>query len=82
MGARWNRILPIFDPYTFLRSQGHQPPTLYTKTRPEGSGVVVVSEPLDEQREGWTAVPPQQIITVSAEKIETIPLQSEPRLTR
>ena len=23
LGARWNRILPIFDPYTFLRSQGH-----------------------------------------------------------
>ena len=24
LGARWNRILPIFDPYTFLRSQGQQ----------------------------------------------------------
>jgi len=68
--------------YAARYATDHQPPTLYTKTRPEGSGVVVVSEPLDEQREGWTAVPPQQIITVSAEKIETIPLQSEPRLTR
>jgi predicted glutamine amidotransferase len=26
-----------------------EPPTLYTKIRPEGSGVVVVSEPLDKQ---------------------------------
>jgi predicted glutamine amidotransferase len=59
-----------------------EPPTLYPKMRPEGSGVVVVSEPLDEQREGWTAVLPQQAITVSAEKIEAIPLRSAPRLTR
>src|SRR5204863_4571449 len=24
LGACWNRILTIFDPYTFSRSQGHQ----------------------------------------------------------
>jgi len=68
--------------YAARYATDREPPTLYTKMRPEGSGVLVVSEPLDDKREGWTAVLPQQVITVSAEKIETIPLRIAPRLER
>jgi len=52
----------------------NEPPTLYTRTLPNGSGMLIVSEPLDEAREGWQAVPPQHVITVAPEKIESASL--------
>jgi len=52
-----------------------EPPTLYTRTLPCGSGMLIVSEPLDEARDGWNAVPPQHLITVTSEKIESSPVQ-------
>jgi len=45
------------------------PPTLYTKSCcPEG-GTLVVSEPLDGVRDGWTAVPPQSFVAISGTSI-------------
>ena len=42
-----------------------QPPTLYTRVCDEVAGTLVVSEPLDDGRGGWTAVPPQSFVTVT-----------------
>ena len=41
-----------------------QPPTLYTRVCTEVAGTLVVSEPLDDGSNGWTAVPPQSFVTV------------------
>lgn len=50
------------------------PPTLYTKSCcPEG-GTLVVSEPLDGVRDGWTTVPPQSFVTVSGTATTVMPL--------
>lgn len=46
-----------------------QPPTLYTKSCEESRGLLVVSEPLDEVREGWQAVPPQSFVEVAEGKV-------------
>jgi predicted glutamine amidotransferase len=49
------------------------PPTLYTKACcPEG-GTLVVSEPLDNVRDGWTAVPAQSFVTVNAKGVKVEP---------
>ena len=42
------------------------PPTLYTKPMTDREGTLLVSEPLDDVREDWTAIPPQHVITVTA----------------
>lgn len=47
-----------------------QPPTLYTQSLPDGRGTLVVSEPLDDVRDGWTAVPPQHFVATDGERIE------------
>jgi predicted glutamine amidotransferase len=54
-------------------SSDANPPTLYTKACcPEG-GTLVVSEPLDALREGWTVVPPQSFVTVTADSVHIAP---------
>jgi glutamine amidotransferase len=42
------------------------PPTLYTKACCPTGGTLVVSEPLDEVRDGWSSVPAQCLVTVTA----------------
>jgi glutamine amidotransferase len=49
------------------------PPTLYTRHCPDSDGIVVVSEPLDEMRDGWQAVPPQTLLKVEAGGITSMP---------
>jgi predicted glutamine amidotransferase len=46
-----------------------QPPTLYTRVCTETAGMLVVSEPLDDGRSGWTAVPPQSFVTVTEGRV-------------
>ncbi len=41
------------------------PPTLYAKRLENGQGALLVSEPLDAARTGWTAVAPQSFVTVT-----------------
>jgi glutamine amidotransferase len=46
-----------------------EPPTLYTRALPDGSGMLVVSEPLDEGRDGWEPVPAQHCIMASPRNV-------------
>ncbi len=50
-----------------------QPPTLYTKACCPDGGTLVASEPLDNVRDGWTAVPAQSFVTVSAAGVTVVP---------
>jgi predicted glutamine amidotransferase len=50
------------------------PPSLYTRQLPDGSGTLVVSEPLDTARDGWQAVPPQSFVTVTRTGVAVTPL--------
>jgi glutamine amidotransferase len=52
------------------------PPTLYTKSMPDHSGMLVVSEPLDGERQGWSVVPEQHLISVTRERVDVVPLPS------
>lgn len=49
------------------------PPTLYTKACCPDGGTLVVSEPLDAVRDGWTVVPPQSFVTVTTESVAVSP---------
>ncbi len=40
------------------------PETLYVRNRRSSAGTLVVSEPLDDGREDWQAVPPQSLVTL------------------
>lgn len=51
-----------------------QPPTLYTRACCPDGGTLVVSEPLDGIRDGWSVVPPQSFVTVSASGVSVAPL--------
>lgn len=46
-----------------------KPETLYTRQRRDNSGRLLVSEPLDDGRDDWLAVPPQSFVTVTRENI-------------
>jgi glutamine amidotransferase len=54
------------------------PPTLYTKACCPSGGTLVVSEPLDEVRDGWSSVPAQSLVTVTCEGVSRIPFAPAP----
>jgi predicted glutamine amidotransferase len=56
-------------------SSDDKPPSLYTRQLPDGSGTLVVSEPLDTARDGWQAVPPQSFVTVTRAGVTVVPLR-------
>lgn len=47
------------------------PPTLYTKPMTDREGTLIVSEPLDDTREDWTAIPPQHLLTATATSVSS-----------
>lgn len=49
------------------------PPTLYTRRCATSDGILVVSEPLDEVRDGWQEVPPQTILRIRDGVITSFP---------
>ncbi len=59
-------------------SSDDKPPSLYTRELPDGSGTLVVSEPLDAARDGWQAVPPQSFVTVTRASVVVTPLTGLP----
>lgn len=50
------------------------PPTLYTRPMRDREGMLIVSEPLDDVRDGWIEVPPQHLITATPAGIASLPL--------
>lgn len=46
-----------------------KPETLYTRQRRDNSGRLLVSEPLDDGRDDWLAVPPQSFVTVTRDNV-------------
>jgi glutamine amidotransferase len=60
--------------YAVRYASDEQPPTLYAKRMVDREGMLIVSEPLDDSREGWQAIPPQHVATVSPTAIATSPL--------
>jgi predicted glutamine amidotransferase len=53
-----------------------QPPTLYTRAAPDSRGMLVVSEPLDDVKNGWTAVPAQTFVTVADGVATVVPFNA------
>lgn len=51
------------------------PLTLYTRPMTDREGTLIVSEPLDDVLEDWTAVPPQHLVTATANavRVERLP---------
>ena len=49
------------------------PPTLYTKACCPDGGTLVVSEPLDNLRDGWSTVPAQSFVSVSDAGVRVTP---------
>ncbi len=56
--------------YAVRYSTDAAPPTLYTRDCCQQGGTLVVSEPLDDVRGGWSAVPPQCFVKVASEVVE------------
>jgi len=57
-----------------------EPPTLYTRALPGGGGMLLVSEPLDGLRDGWSLVPAQHAIKVRASDVSLRRLDEAPAL--
>jgi len=55
--------------YAVRYASDRAPPTLYTKACGDSRGLLVVSEPLDEVRDGWQAVPSQSFVEVERARV-------------
>jgi glutamine amidotransferase len=53
-----------------------KPPTLYIRKPEHGAGTLLVSEPLDEARDGWQPVPAQSHVTVTRRATIVTPFRS------
>ncbi|NJO23681.1 MAG: class II glutamine amidotransferase [Sphingomonadales bacterium] len=51
--------------YALRHASDATPETLYVRSRRRSEGTLVVSEPLDDGRDDWEAVPPQSFVTLS-----------------
>ena len=63
--------------YAVRYASDNQPPTLYTRVNSDVRGTLVVSEPLDDGRSGYTAVPAQSFVTVTGGKVTVAPFARE-----
>ena len=61
--------------YAVRFSTDEAPPTLYTRRCPATQGILVVSEPLDEVRDGWEAVAPQTVLEIRDGRISSRPFE-------
>lgn len=55
--------------YAVRYASSGRPETLYTRQRRDNSGRLLVSEPLDDGRDDWLAVPPQSFVEVTRERV-------------
>jgi len=58
--------------YAVRYASNRAPDTLYTRNRRDNSGKLLVSEPLDDGRDDWRAIPAQSFITLApgSERVE------------
>ncbi len=75
--AAWSEGTTI---YAVRYASDLQPPSLYTKSLGDGSGTLVVSEPLDDVRDGWQAVPSQSFVTVTRSGVQVEPIEVKTRM--
>jgi glutamine amidotransferase len=61
--------------YAMRHASDSRPETLYVRNRRRSAGTLIASEPLDDGREDWQAVPPESFVTMSAEGIDIQPFQ-------
>ena len=55
--------------YAVRYASAGKPETLYTRQRRDNTGRMLVSEPLDDGRDDWLAVPAQSFVTVTRENV-------------
>jgi glutamine amidotransferase len=52
-----------------------KPETLYVRSRRRSAGTLIVSEPLDDGRDDWQAVPPESFVTLEADRVDIQPFR-------
>lgn len=55
--------------YALRYASSGTPETLYTRKRRDNSGRLLVSEPLDDGRDDWQAIPPQSFVVVDGDGV-------------
>src|SRR5262249_53705725 len=53
-----------------------EPPTLYTGRMTDREGMLIVSEPLDDAREQWNAIPAQHLLTATPTTVRITPIDT------
>lgn len=61
--------------YALRHSSDGKPETLYVRSRRRSAGMLIVSEPLDDGRDDWQAVPPESFVTLGADSVDIQPFQ-------
>lgn len=61
--------------YALRHASDTFPETLYIRQRQRSDGMLVVSEPLDDGRDDWEAVPPQSFVTLGPTGLAITPLR-------
>jgi glutamine amidotransferase len=61
--------------YGLRHASDATPETLYVRRRRTRDGTLVVSEPLDDGRDDWEAVPPESLVTLGPEGLRIDPFQ-------
>jgi glutamine amidotransferase len=61
--------------YALRHASDATPETLYVRDRKSRAGTLIVSEPLDDGRDDWNAVPPQSFVTLGPEGLSIEPFQ-------
>jgi ergothioneine biosynthesis protein EgtC len=61
--------------YALRYASDTAPETLYVRSRQRSDGTLVVSEPLDDGRDDWEAVPPQSFVTLGPGGLSIEPLR-------
>jgi glutamine amidotransferase len=61
--------------YALRHASDATPETLYVRDRRSSAGRLIVSEPLDDGRDDWNAVPPQSFMTITPDNIAVEPFR-------
>jgi glutamine amidotransferase len=62
--------------YALRHASDAVPETLYVRKRKTVDGTLIVSEPLDDGRDDWEAIPPQSFVSLTRDDLAIRPFQS------